>query len=375
MSCFRFFDTNFVDQNILANFDVSSEQAAFPLTNAFNAKRRAKVWRSDGYYVVTSTNNVIIFRESIGVDLTATIATGQYTRAQFFSAIKAALELTGASTYTVTLNANLKVNIASNGAGGGGIFQLAFDDVLSTAKSLLVFDSVELTGALNYSSDSINIHSEEWILFDLGIDSNPTGFMMIDARNRPITISPTATVLLQGNHTNVWTSPVFSQQLDYNDNILQVLNKDGIADEALRYWRVKFIDQNPLGYIQVGAFYLGGHYETTRGAPQFPFRNEPIDRTETIYSEGGQTFSEIKPKTEKFTTEWFALTVDEKERFELIFDQFGLGVPFFISFDSVGAFSSEVPYYIRYVKFSNEPSFELVRPGIYRTTTTFEEQL
>ena len=65
MSCFRFFDSNFADLNILANVDKSSEQAAFPLSNAFNNKRRAKVWRSDGYYVVTSANNGIVFRELV----------------------------------------------------------------------------------------------------------------------------------------------------------------------------------------------------------------------------------------------------------------------------------------------------------------------
>ena len=74
MSCFRFFDSNYVDQTILANYSVSSEDASFPIENAFNSKRRAKVWRSDGYYVVDSTNNVLIFRETTGVDLTATSA-------------------------------------------------------------------------------------------------------------------------------------------------------------------------------------------------------------------------------------------------------------------------------------------------------------
>ena len=375
MGCFRFLDTNYVDLDILANSDVSSEQAAFPVTNAYNGNRRAKVWRSGGHYVVASGANGIVFRESVGVDLTATITPGSYSRTSFLAAVKAALEDVGASTYTVTLASNFKLSITSNGGGGGGIFELRLADIASTAYSLLGFDSVNLSGSLSYQSDSINIHTEESIIWDLGIDSNPLAFCLIDARNSPISISPNAVVTLQGNHTNVWTSPAFTQVLTYDDRILHLIDDDGIATEALRYWRVKFVDQNPKGYVQVGAFYLGDAYQTTRGAPQFPFRTEHVDRTQTIYSEGGQTFSEIKPKTERFTVDWFALTVDEKEYMEAMFDEFGTGVPFFVSMDTAVAFSSSQQYHIRYVKFADEPKFELTRPGIYRTAMTFEEQL
>jgi len=376
MSCFRFLESNYVDQDILANSDVSSEQAAFPITNAYNGLRRAKVWRSNGFYVVTSAANGIVFREtSCGPDLTASIVAGSYLRSAFLTAIKTALELVGDSTYTVTFTSQLKISIVSNGGGGDGTFELLFSDVGSTAYSLLGFDAVDLTGGLTYISDSINIHSEESITWDLGLDSNPTAFCLIDARNTPISISPTAVVTLQGNHTNVWTSPAYEAVLTYDDRILHLIDDDGLASVGLRYWRVKFVDQNPKGYIQVGAFYLGGDYQTVRGAPQFPFRTEHVDRTETVYSEGGQTFSEIKPKTERFSIDWFALTIDEKESFEDIFTQYGTGTPFFVSMDTSVAFSSSQQYHIRYVKFADEPKFELVRPGIYKTNVLFEEQL
>jgi hypothetical protein len=377
MSCFRIFDTNYVDLDILANSDVTSEQLpAFPVTSAYNGLRRAKVWRSAGYYEVTASNNQIVFRETTaGADLLATITPGNYQRTAFLTAIKTALEAVGASTYTVTFGSMFKVVITSNGVGGGGDFDLILSDVDSTAYSLLGFDNVDLTGALAYTADSIKLHTSEGIIWDLGIDSNPEAFALIGARNSPLSISPNAVVKLQGNHTNVWTSPAFEQTLTYDDRILHLIGDDGIATEALRYWRVYFVDQNPKGYIEVGAFYLGGVYQTDRGAPQFPFRTDPIDRTETLYSEGGQTFSEIKPKTERFTVDWSALTIEEKERFELIFQEVGKGVPFFVSMDTPPAFSSSQQYYIRYVKFADEPTFTLTRPNFFKTTMTFEEQL
>lgn len=375
MSCFRFFDKNYADLEILANNDFSSQQSAFPVVNAYNTKRRAKVWRSNGYYEVTASNNNLIFRETSAVELTATIAVGNYTRANFLTAIKTALETIGDSTYTVTFTSNFKISIASNGSGGGGIFELVFDDALNTCEDLLGFDSFEYTGALTFVGDSIKLHTSEWILWDLAVDSDPQAFALIDSRNDPLSISPTATVRLQGNHTNVWTSPVYNQLLTYDDRILHTINGDGIAGTALRYWRVLFQDQNPKGYIQVGSFFLGQTYSATRGAPQFPFVDENIDRTDTVISEGGQTFSEIKPKTARFSTDWFGLTVADKEYIQDIFDFYGTGLPFFISMDTPAGFSSSSQYYIRYVKFANAPRFELVSPKNYRASISFEEQL
>lgn len=376
MSCFRFLSQNYLDLDLIANNDKSSEQSAFPLTNAYNKNRRAKVWRSNGWYQVTSSNNVIIFRETTaGSDLTATITPGEYTRAQFIVAVKDAFDAAGDSTYTVSFTSNFKFSIASNGSGGAGDFELILSDILSTAYDLLGFDNVDLDGALTYIADGIRLHTSEWILADFGIDTDPKAFALIDARNSPLSITPTATVRLQGNHTNVWTSPVYDQVLSYDDRILHAISDTGLAGVALRYWRIYFVDQNPLGYVQVGAFFLGDTYQTIRGAPQFPFRNENIDRTDTVFSESSQTFSEIKPKTERFSLTWDALTIQEKEDIQYLFIKFGKGIPFFISMDTSIAFSTDQQYYIRYVKFADEPDFELRRPGIYRCTTVFEEQL
>lgn len=75
----RLFNDNLLKLANLNNMRVSSEKGQFPVANVFNVQRRSKVWRTDGYYKVTSTNNEIIFQETDGVDLTATIAEGEYT--------------------------------------------------------------------------------------------------------------------------------------------------------------------------------------------------------------------------------------------------------------------------------------------------------
>jgi len=98
MGCSRILTTNYVDPDVVAESFVSSEQASFPASNIYNRQRRSKVWRSNGYWEITSANNVIIFRESIGVDLTATIAVAEYSSTtSFLTAIKTAPGVCAAS--------------------------------------------------------------------------------------------------------------------------------------------------------------------------------------------------------------------------------------------------------------------------------------
>ena len=92
----------------------SSQQTLMPASNTMDGVRRTKVWRSGGYWEITSTNKTIIFREAVGVDLTATIAESNYvTDATFLTAIKTALEAAGLATYTVTRDTTTnKIKIA-----------------------------------------------------------------------------------------------------------------------------------------------------------------------------------------------------------------------------------------------------------------------
>jgi len=374
--CVRLHANNYLDLDVLANSDVSSEQTAFPVTNAYNGNRRSKVWRSNGYFRVTSSNNTIIFREQAGVDITATIIADEYTStAAFMTAVKAALDLAGVATYTVTQDSNLKFVLASNLGGGASVFELRFADVLSTAEDLLGFDSLNTSSASTYTADVMRINSEEWILWDMGLPTNPDSFFLIGPRNRALKISPDAQILLQGNETNSFTTPSFSQVLTYNASVIALVSDTGLHTEPLRYWRVKFVDQNPLGYIEIGAMSLNNYWAPSRGGAQFPLETQLIDRTETVFSGGGQTFSDIKETTAGFSLEWKGYTKEDKEELESVFESVGTGKPFFITLDSMQGYTTDLSQAVRYVKFKSAPRFSLVSPNNYSLSTDFEEQL
>jgi len=376
--CVRFHIDNYLDLNILANADYSSQQTAFPVTNAYNGNRRSKVWRSNGYYNVTAANSDIVFNDG-GSNVTASIAIAEYvSTTTFMAAVDAALETVGLANYTVTQNGNLKFVFTSDLSGGATAFELITTDAGFTAADLLgLDDSVDKTGASSYISDVLRINTSEWILWDMGISTNPDSFFLIGPRNKPLKISPNAVITLQGNETNNFTTPSFSQVITYDDEVLALIADDGFnAMGGLRYWRVDFSDMtNPLGYIEIGAMNLSNFYSPTRGGAQFPMEGNLVDRTETVFSEGGQTFSDIKETTEGFSLTFAALNKQDKEDLVALFNKVGTGIPFFITLDSMAGYSTSVNRSIRYVKFKDEPNHTLVSPNNYTMQMKFEEQL
>ncbi len=370
---------NLINAADLVAFSASSEQSRFPKENVFAKTRRSKVHRSAGFWEITSANKDLIFRETVGVDLTASVAVANYTSTtSFIAAIKAALEVAGASTYTVSLDASTgKFKIVSDGMGGGGIFQLRHSDVLSTLSPVIGFDITTLdTGALTYTADLLRIHTSEYYSIDLGISTNPKAFALIGAGRGAIKISPTATITLMGNGTDVWTAPSYSQVLTYHDLAMVLIDADGLHTSGLRYWRLKIVDNdNPLGYIEVGQLYLGDYYSPTNGSAQFPFRNNRIDRSQASLSEGGQVVVEKKGKTNEFSIEWFGLSYDEVEAFDDIWADVGTHDSFFVCFDPDVSFSSSLGVYTRLVKFSDPIESFLTTPNVWSASMLFREEI
>lgn len=379
MSNIYLLDDNFIDPDVVSSATYSSQQTAFPYTNITNFNRRSKVWRSNGYWEITSSNNTIIFEETSSVNLTATVAVGEYTSTTaMLAALKTALEDAGASTYTCAVDTNTnKIKITSNGAGGGGILNLEWSNGSTTMASILGFDTVsDDTGALTYTADVLKISTGEFFLWDFGISTLPKAFALIGPRNAAIKISPSATIKLQGNETDVWSSPSYEQTLTYDDVAIALFDADGLHTEALRFWRLYIEDlSNPLGYVEIGSIFLGDAYAPTYGRPQFPYQMELVDRSPLVFSEGGQSFSDIREQTAEYATEWLGVRKDEMESFVEIFEQIGTARPFFVLLDPDSVFTTELAKSLKYVKFSEPPRFVLESPNNYRMTMKFREEL
>lgn len=206
--------------------------------------------------------------------------------------------------------------------------------------------------------------SDEWLEWDLGMPLNPTLFCACGPLGKPLPLTSGATITLEGNPTNTWTSPACQKTISYHEKALVLSSNTGLHTEPLRYWRFSIADSaNPLGFIELSSVFLGTHIATTRGAISFPFSASFLDASEIAYSESGVSLSDAREISEQFTLEWQGLTVSEKEDFADHFTRYGTAKGFFVVLDPASVFSSNVAYYTRFVRFLREPNYRLVSPG------------
>jgi len=379
---FKWMDQDFTDPEIVSNFSASSEQTAFPATN-LQTERRSKVWRSNGYFVLAS-DVTLDFEETASSALRATIPAGTYSsRASLHAAIKTAMDGAAGSnsTYTVTTDAaTQKMKITSDGVGGGGIFNLLWTASSAAADAFGWDSSADDTGALSYLSDEIKFADpSEWVLWDFGIQTDCNAFIMIGLRNEGLKISPRATIKLQANETSNFSSPSFETTLTYDDFVIskfEATDGAGIAGAEYRYWRLEIADNdNANGHIELGALFLGDYYETSQGKAEFGAKFDPEDRSKNVFSEGGQTFGDQRPKSELFTVNYKFLSVTERNYFLNMFEDFGVTKPFFLVMDPDVVYLPSLNDSIRYVKFKAAPKFTLAKPGLFNMSISLREEL
>ncbi|MDB4311895.1 hypothetical protein N9937_00555 [bacterium] len=119
------------------------------------------VYRPVTFTITAGTNDKIDFEETGSSELTATLTAGTYTKGGMAAELKRALEVAGASTYTIAFalsgsNIN-KFTVTSDGIGGGGVLNLLWNtgtNTATSAKTTLGFDNTDDTGALTYNSDN-----------------------------------------------------------------------------------------------------------------------------------------------------------------------------------------------------------------------------
>jgi len=373
---FRIFTENYADQDILAYYDASSEQSAFPVENAFNYQRRSKVWRSNGYYIVTTTNNILNFRDyTAGTDLYAILNTGTYTSTtDFATEVQRAMNAAGGdATYSVTHD-GFRFSFTTQAPADGMYMYFA----TSTCASLIGLTQNHGTlSTLVEVMDDIVITTEEFIDIDMGLATDPQAFIMLGLRNSAMPIPPTGVVKLQANATANFTNPSYNTTLTINDSAISLLSSTTLSGTAYRYWRIHFDAEcaSPLGYVQIGALFLGNCFDPARGRPQIPLSQSYIDRGQTFFSYGGQSFSDVSEVTSSFDVDFYGLEKADVEELDDFFAKVSTCKPFFVSMDSGEVFSTDYNKRIILCKFDSEPSWSLESPNNFSYKMSLREEL
>lgn len=352
MQIIRLMYDNFFDSGTLT---YSSQHSNFPATN-IQHRWYTRTWRSNygassgwgNFTIESGVNDKIDFQETAATPLVATLTAGDYDTDDLIAEIEAQLESAGASDYTVSYDDDTnKFTIASDGAGGGGIFELLWSSGTNTATSVastLGFDnSADDTGALSYTADSMRIHSEEWIKIDRGESSPGALAAMIRYNN----FSSNATIQIQGNASDSWGSPTYSEELTIDNTIMS--HFFSTAAQELRWWRIRIRDvSNSDGYVAMGRPFVGP-YSTFSKNFNRAYQKMWRDPSLASLSEGGQLSSILRSKYNEYIYQFMNMSSDDKDTIEALFDSRGLTKDFFVCQDADNA--STTTYYAQFSEY------------------------
>ena len=320
---------------------VSSEQTAAPKTWVKD-QLRSKSWRSSvGWNVVAGPNDKLDFTEGVTGDATASLTAGNYaTGGDLAAHVETQLNAAATdNTYTVTYSASTKKFTIARDTGSAS-FGLEWSTGANAAASIgldLGFDtSADDTGATSYESDNASYKSREWLKADLGSALSVAVGIVVNHN-----LGTSGTIRLQGNATDVWTSPTVDQVLS-GDAAIRIAF---ISEQSLRYWRLVIDDvaTNTAGYSEIGVWYAGPYTEPTISYA-IGFTLEWQQLSEVTVAISGAHFQDERAQRPVWSLAW--VEVPEGDRAALRAALFAVprGKCFFFTFDSATPTGTEYVY-------------------------------
>lgn len=379
----KIFDVDYVHSN-MTNYYSSSDSVNTQL-NLYDKGRRSKVWRSLQYFTFTDESTgagiTIKFKEAVadggaGTTLTTSTLTATYTTAaSVATAMQTALNATAGKVFTYHVVYDTTYNKFQIYTDSYKQFSILFTQTpyLST---MMGWQATDSSYAGNLYAASAVIHQYEYLRWDLGTPINPTCFLAIGKGNEAIKLSSSATILLQGNTSNNWASPAYSEAIPYNENALLIYRSTGLHTVALRHWRLKIIDQqNPYGYIELSKVALTNELIFERGAVQFPFSESREDASDVLLTNSGQTLVNTRYQSKQFGFTFDGLTIADKEKLDEFYEEYGTSKAFFVLLDSDSVFSSSPETVLRYCKLTGGYQASLDVPKNWSAELTLREEL
>lgn len=363
----------FMAENLLLtgvkSTSVSSEDPAFTFENALN-NFRARPFKFTGRFEIAALNNKLYLND--GTSKTATIAVGEYTtRNAMASAIQTALNAVSSNFIVAWNSLSKRFTITRSGT-----FSLILSNQLNAIWETIGFTNIADTAiGTAHSANEQRYHwPYEFIKIDFGYYPDIGFFGLIADSSKPLNISPMASVIIEANTLDDFTSPPVSFALTRSDRgVFKFFDDD---DYNYRFWRIRIEDNFAENEIEIGNLYLGEyskfqiHYNA-QGAKNFL-----DDRSEVSESESGQIYSFYKaPQRVYESIVLEAFKKSEMDFLKDLFKRFGIGTPFYISIDPKLEITSTLDDATFFCKFENKPEFTHLVGDLYNTSFTLREWL
>ena len=195
----------------------------------------------------------------------------------------------------------------------------------------------------------------EWIKVDLATAKAVKVVVLLD---HTLT-SGDSLIYVQGNATDSWGAPSFSEAMTYNATTLKHYLS---STQTFRWWRIIFTKSAAGETRDIGRVFLGPYDEMAR-APKQPdgLDISTEDLSETSRALGGQTFSEIKSSYDVVNLGFPPMLDAQMELLKTLASTCGIHTPFFIDIDP-----SNEPYDLFYY---GKLTKLIGRSVVYRSST------
>lgn len=338
-------------------FTVSSSNATYPSTN-LTAGIRSKVWKAGGLFEITATNNKVYINST-----TYTLTAGSYTSATLIT------HFNTITSTTLSRNANGRFVIT---LGGAGTFN--FSSTTNAVWGTLGFLSTTDAAGTVATADERRYSTSEWIKVDLGLAQVAHFAALIPPANTAFSC-PQATITLQGNNVDDWTSPQFSTAMEVSDSGAFLAPDTDITTYACRYWRIKIVDVTNSS-ITASVAYIGDSTINTNTNLATGFSKSMVDASIRLSSESGQLYVDRRSRSFALSSLTVQLLKDQEliDMEQLVYD-LGTGRPFFICIDPGENVSTTLAKMTHYVEVGAEVQFSHVLNSYYNLSFSLREVL
>lgn len=369
----RFGNNNWLEGKSYIDFSPSSSQfGTIPSVRDLQEPTRTLSWIPTGNFTITSENSLMYVDEGSG-EVTVTLTEGNYlTGDSLATEIQSKLNAALTHTWVCTFSIN-SFTITSD----------QVDSIILSNQVNAVWDTIGFTGGADvsnttWSSTSPRIHTSEYFDVDLGTALDVTLLALLGESAKPMGLTSSAVIRLQGNNINDFTSPDYSVDIEPDTRGIYKFIDD-TENTEYRYWRIEIIDRkNPRGNEGLGLsyIYLGDYLTMESRNLNNGFNRTHKSNTRRERSEGGQLFHNIKPSYTEISNVGlsFLEPSDIKNLEQFIYDV-DVHTPFILSLDPTLMCSTDLVDLTWLVVLESEMQISHVRGGYYSINMKFRELL
>jgi len=206
------------------------------------------------------------------------------------------------------------------------------------------------------------------IVYDFGNPESVDAFAIVDNWQNGFGIS---TITLEGNATDVWTSPAFTTTVALDGTF--GVGVKSFTQESLRFWRV--VMTSTLGYCEVANIFIGAASKITTNGVGYNWSYVNKDLSKISKNRYGQKFIDDIGTIKELNNLQFQIM--DKDEMDVIFDVYDANrvvKPFFVYFPlETDSLSNNDDRYNGMYYFKSPPIFTNINSGYYNTTPSLEE--